>query len=154
MSRVNEVRFHFCYQPFNRADLLSPSQHKDRKVMCCAFILTVRFASKEYTGIAYIIMSIFPLTRRIYRCACENLYVKKRPLQECIPFRPFLFFPPRPIMELSRFSEWRLGVREAIAKFCSIFPDDYGAEHDESGEYPTSYAIVPSQYTPPNTKYP
>ncbi|MCJ1244860.1 hypothetical protein MMC30_002061 [Trapelia coarctata] len=39
-------------------------------------------------------------------------------------------------MELSGFSDEQLDVREAIAKICSNFPDDYWAEHDESGEYP------------------
>jgi len=39
-------------------------------------------------------------------------------------------------MELSGFSEGQLDVREAIAKVCSNFPDDYWAEHDESGKYP------------------
>ena len=39
-------------------------------------------------------------------------------------------------MELSGFSDEQLDVREAIAKICSKFPDDYWAEHDESGEYP------------------
>lgn len=40
------------------------------------------------------------------------------------------------IMELSGFSEEQLDVREAIAKICSNFPDEYWAEHDESGVYP------------------
>lgn len=39
-------------------------------------------------------------------------------------------------MELSGFSEEQLEVREAISKICSNFPDEYWAEHDESGEYP------------------
>ncbi|KAI9875985.1 MAG: hypothetical protein M1830_007594 [Pleopsidium flavum] len=39
-------------------------------------------------------------------------------------------------MELSGFSEEQLDVREAIAKICSNFPDEYWAEHDESGIYP------------------
>ena len=40
------------------------------------------------------------------------------------------------IMELSGFSEAQLDVKEAIAKICSNFPDEYWAEHDESGIYP------------------
>lgn len=39
-------------------------------------------------------------------------------------------------MELSGFSSEQLDVREAIARICSEFPDDYWAERDESGEYP------------------
>ncbi|EPE31386.1 Acyl-CoA dehydrogenase NM [Glarea lozoyensis ATCC 20868] len=39
-------------------------------------------------------------------------------------------------METSGFSDTQLQVREAIAKICSNFPDDYWAQHDESGEYP------------------
>ncbi|MCJ1364860.1 hypothetical protein MMC16_003977 [Acarospora aff. strigata] len=39
-------------------------------------------------------------------------------------------------MELSGFSEAQLDVKEAIAKICSNFPDEYWAEHDESGIYP------------------
>ncbi|KAA6414962.1 MAG: acyl- dehydrogenase [Lasallia pustulata] len=39
-------------------------------------------------------------------------------------------------MELTGFSEDQLDVREAISKICSHFPDEYWAEHDESGEYP------------------
>lgn len=127
---------------------------KMKKLSAVHIILMVRSASKEYTGIPYKKMSFFLLTRRICRSACKNFYVIKRPLQACIPFRNFSFSPSRPIMELSRFSEGQLDVREAIAKVLFNFPDDYGAEHDESGEYPTSYAIVPSQYTPPNTRYP
>ena len=39
-------------------------------------------------------------------------------------------------MELSGFSEEQLDVREAISKICANFPDEYWAEHDESGKYP------------------
>jgi hypothetical protein len=40
------------------------------------------------------------------------------------------------LMETSGFSDTQLQVREAIAKICSNFPDEYWAAHDESGEYP------------------
>ncbi|KAL2009649.1 hypothetical protein VTN00DRAFT_5456 [Thermoascus crustaceus] len=39
-------------------------------------------------------------------------------------------------METSCFSPEQLMVRDAIAKICSNFPDEYWAAHDESGEYP------------------
>ncbi|KAF2706468.1 acyl-CoA dehydrogenase NM domain-like protein [Pleomassaria siparia CBS 279.74] len=39
-------------------------------------------------------------------------------------------------METSGFSSEQLDVREAIFKICSKYPDEYWAEHDESGEYP------------------
>ena len=39
-------------------------------------------------------------------------------------------------MELNGFSEEQLDVRHAISKICSRFPDEYWAEHDESGTYP------------------
>ncbi|KKA19761.1 Isovaleryl-CoA dehydrogenase [Rasamsonia emersonii CBS 393.64] len=39
-------------------------------------------------------------------------------------------------MDTSCFSEDQLMVRDAIAKICSQFSDEYWAEHDESGEYP------------------
>ena len=39
-------------------------------------------------------------------------------------------------MELAGFSQEQLDVREAVAKICTRFPDDYWAEHDESGMYP------------------
>ncbi|KAF7872373.1 hypothetical protein EAF04_003294 [Stromatinia cepivora] len=40
------------------------------------------------------------------------------------------------LMETSGFSDTQLEVREAIAKICSKYPDEYWAKHDESGEYP------------------
>ncbi|KAI9645614.1 hypothetical protein NHQ30_006356 [Ciborinia camelliae] len=40
------------------------------------------------------------------------------------------------LMETSGFSSTQLEVREAIAKICSKYPDEYWAKHDESGEYP------------------
>lgn len=39
-------------------------------------------------------------------------------------------------MELTGFSQEQLDVREAIAKICSKFPDEYWERHDKSGEYP------------------
>ncbi|KAF2800168.1 acyl-CoA dehydrogenase NM domain-like protein [Melanomma pulvis-pyrius CBS 109.77] len=39
-------------------------------------------------------------------------------------------------METSGFTPEQLDVREAISKICSKYPDEYWAEHDESGEYP------------------
>ena len=39
-------------------------------------------------------------------------------------------------MELSGFSDEQLEVRAAVSKICENFPDEYWAEHDESGEYP------------------
>ena len=39
-------------------------------------------------------------------------------------------------MELTGFSQEQLDVREAVAKICSKFGDEYAAEHDESGVYP------------------
>ena len=50
--------------------------------------------------------------------------------------RPFSASVPRRIMELTGFSQEQLDVREAVAKICSNFPDEYWAEHDESGIYP------------------
>ncbi|ESZ99081.1 acyl-CoA dehydrogenase [Sclerotinia borealis F-4128] len=40
------------------------------------------------------------------------------------------------LMEKSGFSDTHMEVREAIAKICSKYPDEYWAKHDESGEYP------------------
>lgn len=51
-------------------------------------------------------------------------------------WRSFAASKQNRIMELSGFSEEQLDVREAIAKICSNFPDEYWAEHDESGVYP------------------
>ncbi|KAF2130288.1 acyl-CoA dehydrogenase NM domain-like protein [Dothidotthia symphoricarpi CBS 119687] len=39
-------------------------------------------------------------------------------------------------MEMSGFTESQLDVREAVSKICANYPDEYWAEHDESGEYP------------------
>lgn len=39
-------------------------------------------------------------------------------------------------MELTGFSQEQLDVREAVAKICSKFSDEYWAGHDESGVYP------------------
>ena len=40
------------------------------------------------------------------------------------------------IMQLAGFTREQLDVREAVAKICSKFPDEYWARHDESGVYP------------------
>ncbi|KAF7939469.1 hypothetical protein EAE99_001274 [Botrytis elliptica] len=40
------------------------------------------------------------------------------------------------LMETSGFSDTQLEVREAIAKICSKYPDEYWAKRDETGEYP------------------
>ncbi|KAK2757565.1 hypothetical protein FQN54_004534 [Arachnomyces sp. PD_36] len=61
---------------------------------------------------------------------------RPRHLGRCSPGRTFSTTSPRRIMELSCFSDEQLTVREAIAKICSNFPDEYWAERDESGEYP------------------
>ncbi|TVY68910.1 Acyl-CoA dehydrogenase fadE12 [Lachnellula suecica] len=53
--------------------------------------------------------------------------------------RKFSISTPRrlnTLMETTGFSETQLQVREAIAKICSNFPDEYWAQRDESGEYP------------------
>ncbi|KAF2169442.1 hypothetical protein M409DRAFT_20661 [Zasmidium cellare ATCC 36951] len=50
--------------------------------------------------------------------------------------RAFSVTPRRKLMETSGFSEEQLTVRDAIAKICSNFPDDYWMEKDYSGEYP------------------
>ena len=39
-------------------------------------------------------------------------------------------------MELTGFGQDQLEVREAVAKICSNFPDEYWAKRDESGVYP------------------
>ncbi|KAF2193827.1 acyl-CoA dehydrogenase NM domain-like protein [Zopfia rhizophila CBS 207.26] len=39
-------------------------------------------------------------------------------------------------METSGFTPEQLDVREAVSKICSKYPDEYWAQHDESGEYP------------------
>jgi acyl-CoA dehydrogenase len=39
-------------------------------------------------------------------------------------------------MEMSGFTTEQLDVREAVSKICAKYPDEYWAEHDESGEYP------------------
>jgi acyl-CoA dehydrogenase len=46
---------------------------------------------------------------------------------------------PRPIMELTGFTESQLDVREAITKICSNFPDEYWANRDETSEYPHDF---------------
>ena len=52
------------------------------------------------------------------------------------PSRAFSISIPRRIMELTGFSQEQLDVREAVAKICSKFPDEYWARHDELGMYP------------------
>ncbi|KAL6715156.1 hypothetical protein ACLMJK_007420 [Lecanora helva] len=39
-------------------------------------------------------------------------------------------------MELTGFSQEQLDIREATAKICSNYPDEYWAERDETGTYP------------------
>ncbi|KAK2749138.1 hypothetical protein FQN55_003841 [Onygenales sp. PD_40] len=56
--------------------------------------------------------------------------------QQCQQERAFSASPSSRIMELSCFSQEQLMVRDAIAKICSNFPDDYWAARDELGEYP------------------
>ena len=50
--------------------------------------------------------------------------------------RAFSTSSPCRIMELTGFSQKQLDVREAVAKICSKFPDEYWAGHDQSGDYP------------------
>jgi acyl-CoA dehydrogenase len=52
------------------------------------------------------------------------------------PFSVSVLRRTNTLMETSGFSDTQLQVREAIAKICSNFPDEYWAAHDESGEYP------------------
>ncbi|KAF1845434.1 acyl-CoA dehydrogenase NM domain-like protein [Cucurbitaria berberidis CBS 394.84] len=39
-------------------------------------------------------------------------------------------------MEMSGFTEAQLDVRDAVSKICANYPDEYWAEHDNTGEYP------------------
>lgn len=55
------------------------------------------------------------------------------------PFRAFSTSSPCRIMELTGFSQEQLDVREAVAKICAKFPDEYWARHDESGVYPHDF---------------
>ncbi|EEQ87317.2 acyl-CoA dehydrogenase [Blastomyces dermatitidis ER-3] len=57
-------------------------------------------------------------------------------VRQCLQERSFSASPSSRIMELSCFSQNQLMVRDAIAKICSNFPDEYWAARDESGEYP------------------
>ncbi|ODH47457.1 hypothetical protein GX48_06432 [Paracoccidioides brasiliensis] len=57
-------------------------------------------------------------------------------VRQCVQERSFSASPSSRIMELNCFSQNQLMVRDAIAKICSTFPDEYWAERDESGEYP------------------
>ena len=66
----------------------------------------------------------------------HNFKVARQPPPSCIPARAFSVSSSRTIMELSGFSQDQMDVREAISKICANFPDEYWAEHDESGEYP------------------
>jgi len=50
------------------------------------------------------------------------------------------------MMELTGFSQEQLDVREAVAKICSNFPDDYWAERDESGVYPHELHAALAKY--------
>ncbi|EEH03883.1 acyl-CoA dehydrogenase [Histoplasma capsulatum G186AR] len=56
--------------------------------------------------------------------------------QQWLQSRSFSASPSSKIMDLSCFSQNQLMVRDAIEKICSNFPDEYWAEHDESGRYP------------------
>lgn len=50
--------------------------------------------------------------------------------------RTFSQSSTRRIMELTGFSEQQLQVKDAMSRICSKYPDDYWANHDESGVYP------------------
>ncbi|QSS66539.1 acyl-CoA dehydrogenase [Histoplasma capsulatum] len=56
--------------------------------------------------------------------------------QQWLQSRSFSASPSSKLMDLSCFSQNQLMVRDAIEKICSNFPDEYWAEHDESGQYP------------------
>ncbi|KAA8900446.1 isovaleryl-CoA dehydrogenase [Sphaerosporella brunnea] len=62
------------------------------------------------------------------------------------PLRYLVQKPPRPLVRrrclstliaTTNFTETQLTVREAVGKICAQFPDEYWAEHDETGEYPS-----------------
>ncbi|KKZ61876.1 acyl-CoA dehydrogenase [[Emmonsia] crescens] len=82
-------------------------------------------------------MASRPLHRSLLSCARRQA---PRPrigaLRQCRQERSFSASPSSRIMELSCFSQNQLMVRDAIAKICSKFPDEYWAERDETGEYP------------------
>lgn len=48
-------------------------------------------------------------------------------------------------MDLTGFSQEQLNVREAAAKICSKFPDEYWAGHHESGVYPHEVHVAPAK---------
>ncbi|KAH7135380.1 acyl-CoA dehydrogenase [Dendryphion nanum] len=50
--------------------------------------------------------------------------------------RGFSVVRSRKLMEMTGFTTEQLDVREAVTKICSKYPDEYWAEHDETGEYP------------------
>lgn len=76
------------------------------------------------------------MQRSIHRLShVLSLSLKTKP-EFTLQRRSFSCGSRRRIMELTSFSEEQLDVREAIARICSNFPDEYWADHDESGEYP------------------
>ena len=70
-----------------------------------------------------------------FKCLSPSRPPGHRPLPVNL-FRAFSTSSKYRIMELTGFSQEQLNLREAVAKICSQFPDEYWARHDESGVYP------------------
>ena len=78
-------------------------------------------------------MASIYISRLAVRRFLKNTVIKFSYISQA---RHFSYSTPRPLMELNGFSEEQLDVRHAISKICCRFPDEYWAEHDESGAYP------------------
>ena len=78
-------------------------------------------------------MASIYISRLAVRRFLKNTVIKFSYISQA---RHFSYSTPRPLMELNGFSEEQLDVRHAISKICCRFPDEYWAEHDESGTYP------------------
>ncbi|EEH41204.2 acyl-CoA dehydrogenase family protein [Paracoccidioides lutzii Pb01] len=80
-------------------------------------------------------------SRLFYRSLLGHIHrqipkLSRTAVRQYVQERSFSASPSSRIMELNCFSQNQLMVRDAIAKICSTFPDEYWAERDESGEYP------------------
>ncbi|KAF2116174.1 acyl-CoA dehydrogenase/oxidase [Lophiotrema nucula] len=72
--------------------------------------------------------------------ACRSVHRSQIQLPCHVPVtiaqRGFAVSSRRRLMEMSGFTTEQMDVREAVSKICSKYPDEYWAEHDESGVYP------------------
>jgi acyl-CoA dehydrogenase len=82
------------------------------------------------------ILSRVAAIRNLQHLTLNVSKASRHPSLRATQSRCFSLTSSRRLMEMYGFTTEQLDVREAVSKICAKYPDEYWAEHDESGEYP------------------